>query len=91
MKDKDVAQGKSALFQSVGKSYVYGHTQCNGFKQVQIAYLAPISYLDKLVQPSYTLSTQIRSPLATPQVCLEMLDALTLSGNADYATAVVVN
>jgi len=40
----------------------------NGFKLVQIAYLAVISYLDKLVQPSYTLSTQI-SPLALPRAC----------------------
>ena len=38
----------------------------NGFKQVQLAYLAVISYLDKLVQPSYMLSTRI-SPLALPR------------------------
>ena len=37
----------------------------NGFKQVQKAYLALISYL---VQPSYMLSAQI-SPLATPWAC----------------------
>ena len=30
------------------------------------------SYFDKLVQPSYTLSTQIR-PKATPRACLAML------------------
>ena len=40
----------------------------NGFKQVQKAYLALISYLDKLVQPSYMLTVQI-SPLATPWAC----------------------
>ena len=34
----------------------------SGFKQVQIAYLAVISYLDKLVQPSYTLSTHWHCP-----------------------------
>ena len=28
----------------------------NGFKQVEIAYLAVISHLDKLVQPGYTLA-----------------------------------
>ena len=33
----------------------------NGFRQVKIAYLAVISNLDKLVQPSYTLSMQIRT------------------------------
>ena len=48
-------------------SYEYSHT-LNDFKQVQIAYLAAISYLDKLVQPSYTLCTQIR-PKATPRAC----------------------
>jgi len=37
----------------------------NGFKQVQIAYLAVISNLDKLVQLNYTL---IR-PLASPRAC----------------------
>ena len=37
----------------------------NGFKQVQRAYPALISYLDKLVQPSYTLP----SSLATPWAC----------------------
>ena len=37
-------------------SYEYSHA-LNGFKQVQIAYLAAISYLDKLVQFSFTLST----------------------------------
>ena len=36
----------------------------NGFKQV--AYLAVISHLDKLVQPSYTLCTQFK-PLALPR------------------------
>ena len=38
-------------------SYEYSHA-LNGFKQVQIAYLAAISYLDKLVQPSYTNQAQ---------------------------------
>ena len=37
-------------------SYKYSHA-LNGFKQVQIAYLAAISYLDKLVQPSNTMYT----------------------------------
>ena len=40
----------------------------NGFKQVQKGYLALISYLDKLGQPSYMLSVQI-SPLAKPWAC----------------------
>ena len=35
----------------------------NCFKKVQFAYLAVISYLDKLLQPSYTLPMQT-SPLA---------------------------
>ena len=39
-----------------------------GFKKVQIAYLAVISNLDKLVQLSYTLSKQIRL-LASPRAC----------------------
>ena len=42
---------------------IAGKLQCiaaeNGFKQVQIAYLAEIRNLDKLVQPSYTLSMQV--------------------------------
>jgi len=61
---------KSAPFRIAGK------LRSNGFKQVQIAYLAVISYLDKLVQPSYTLSTQI-SPLAMPRASLAMLATLT--------------
>ena len=52
---------------------IAGQLRCkaadNGFKQVQIAYLALISYLDKLVQPSYTLSMQI-SPLGLPRAVL---------------------
>ena len=40
----------------------------NGFKQVQIAYLAVISNLDKLVQPNYMLSMIIRL-LARPRAC----------------------
>ena len=46
------------------------------FKQVQIAYLAAISYLDNLVRASYMLSTQIR-PKAMPRASLGMLDTLT--------------
>ena len=46
---------------------IAGKLQCtptyNGFKQVQITYLAVISNLDKLAQPSDTLSMQVR-PLA---------------------------
>ena len=52
---------------------IAGQLRCkaadNGFKQVQIAYLALISYLDKQVQPSYTLSMQI-SPLGLPRAVL---------------------
>ena len=52
---------------------IAGQLRCkaadDGFKQVQIAYLALISYLDKLVQPSYTLSMQI-SPLGLPRAVL---------------------
>ena len=43
----------------------------NGFRQVQMAYLALVSLLDKLVQPSYTLAAQIR-PLPTPKVVLKL-------------------
>ena len=49
---------KSAPFRIHGK--LRRKATANGFKQVHIAYLAVISYLDKLVQPSYTLSMQIR-------------------------------
>ena len=45
--------------------------QNNSFKQVQFAYLVVISYLDKLVQPSYPLSMQI-SPLALPRAYLPL-------------------
>ena len=55
---------KSALFRIAGK--LRSKAADNRFKQMQIAYLAVISYLDKLVQPSYMLSTQI-SPLAQPR------------------------
>ena len=55
---------KSAPFRSASK--LRCKAADNGFKQVQFAYLAVISYLDKLFQPSYTLSTQI-SPLALPR------------------------
>ena len=58
---------KSALFRIAGK--LRCKAADNGFKQVQIAYLALISYLDKLVQPSYTLSMQI-SPLGLPRAVL---------------------
>ena len=52
---------KSAPFRIAGK--LRCKAADNGFKQVQIAYLALISYLDKLVQPSYMLFMLI-SPLA---------------------------
>ena len=37
---------------------IAGKLRCveSGFKQVQITYLAEVRNLDKLVQPSYTLS-----------------------------------
>ena len=44
----------------------------NGFKEVEIAYLAVISHLDKLIQPSYTLCTQFK-PLALPHGLLARL------------------
>jgi len=44
---------KSLLFRSAGK--LRCKAADNGFKQVQFAYLEVISYLDKLVQPSYCL------------------------------------
>ena len=47
---------KSAQFQIAGK--LRGTLTDNSFKWVQIAYLGVIN-LDKLVQPSYTLSKQI--------------------------------
>ena len=40
-------------------SYEYSRA-LNGFKQVQIAYLAAISYLDKLVQPSSIYTNQAK-------------------------------
>ena len=46
----------------------------NGFKQVRIAYLAAFRFL---VQPSYTLCTQIR-PKATSRACLATLDNFDL-------------
>ena len=55
---------KSAPFQIAGK--LRGISTDNGFKQVQIAYLAVISNLERLVPLSYTLSMQIR-PLANPR------------------------
>ena len=57
---------KSAPFQIAGKLQ-YTPTD-NGFKEVQIAYLAVISNLDRLVQPRYMLPMQIR-PLARPRAC----------------------
>ena len=80
--DKQV--GKSAPFQSAGK---WQEPRVNGFKQVQIAYLAVIRYLDKLVQPSYALFAQIR-PLATPR---QRLTLWPPGGSGDYATPVTVN
>ena len=58
---------KSALFQLLVSYEVYTPTD-NGFKQVQIAYLALISNIDKIVQLSYMLSKQIRL-LASPRAC----------------------
>ena len=58
---------KSAPFQITGKIR-YTLTD-NGFKQVQITYLAVISSsLDKLVQPCYMLPMQIR-PLVKSKAC----------------------
>ena len=57
---------KSAPFQIAGK--LQGTPTDNGFKQIQIAYLAVISNLERLVPLSYTLSMQIR-PLANPRTC----------------------
>ena len=58
--------GKLALFQIAGKLR-YTPTD-NGFKAVQIAYLAVISNLDKLIQPCYALPLQIML-LARPRAC----------------------
>ena len=55
---------KLASFQIAGK--LRCKAADDGLKQVQFAYLAVISYLDKLVQPTYTLSMQI-TPLALPR------------------------
>ena len=44
--------GNSVLFQSL-EATMYGEE--NGFNQVVNVHLAVVSYLDKLVQPSYTL------------------------------------
>ena len=49
---------KSASFQIAGK--LRGILTDNSFKRVQITYLCVISNLDKLVQPSYTLSKSDR-------------------------------
>ena len=46
----------STPFQIAGKLQCKGTD--NGFKQVKIAYLAVINYLDKLVWPSYTLTRE---------------------------------
>jgi len=54
---------KSAPFWIAGE--LQSKAADNGFKQAQTAYLAVISYL---VQPRYTLSTQISS-LALPRAC----------------------
>ena len=71
--------GKSAPFQIAGKLR-YTPTD-NGFKQIQIAYLAVISNLDKLVQPfSATFANQ------APRVCYATLATLTSDNfnNRDY-------
>ena len=66
--------------EKIGTILNYGKLRCkaadNSFKLVQITYLAVISYLDKLVQPSYTLSARI-SPLALPRASLATLATLT--------------
>ena len=69
---------KSAPFQIAGKLR-YTPTD-NGFKQVQIAYLAVISNLDELVQPCYMLLMQIR-PLARPRSCHRYYRLVTGIGN----------
>ena len=68
-KKKKKQMRKSAPFQIAGK--LRGTLTDNGFKQVQIAYLAVINNLSKLVQLSYTLSKQIR-PLESPRACLSL-------------------
>ena len=65
---------KSVPFQIAGK--LQCKATANDFKQVQIGYLAVISYLHNLVQPSYLLSMQI-SLLALPIACLATLVTLT--------------
>ena len=67
--------GKSAPFQIAGKLR-YTPTD-NGFKQVQIAYLAVISNLDKLVQPCYMLPLQIRLLEGLYRACVATLATLT--------------
>ena len=61
-----VTNKKSVQFQIAGKLRYTAID--NGFKPVQIAYLAVISNLDKLVQPCYMLPMQIR-PLTRPMAC----------------------
>ena len=79
--------GISAPFQSAGKFRVW--PALTGFKQVLIAYLAAISYLDKLVQPTYTSSTQIR-PKATPRACEATLDTLTSRGRVNIEVKISI-
>ena len=57
---------KSAPFQIVG--ILRGTPTDDSFKQVQVAYLAVIGNLERLVPLSYMLSMQIR-PLANPRAC----------------------
>ena len=61
---RPISSGRIVPFQ------IASQLQCaaSGFKQVEIAYLAAVSYLDKLVQPSHMLCTQFK-PLALPRVC----------------------
>ena len=66
MSELYIKNEKTALFQIAGK--LRGTPTDNGFKQVEIAYLAVISNLERLVPLSYTLSMQIR-PLANPGAC----------------------
>ena len=58
---------KSAPFRIAEK--LRGTPTDNGFKQVQIAYLAVISNLERLVQLSYMLAMQIKL-LANPRAGL---------------------
>ena len=73
---------KSAPFQIAGK--LRGILTSNGLKQVQIAYLAVISNVDKLVPLSYMLSKQIR--LLASNAChfdLRLINLISVLINSD--------